>query len=93
MTKSKPEHRFDNPDLMPRDWMLAVMHDPHVSLITRIDIAARLMKMDYEAGIVEPHPHDREVKIVFRIETVLGNEAREPESTWPLNHGPELKLH
>jgi hypothetical protein len=82
------DRRYNDPDLMPRDWMLAVMHDPSVSLITRIDIAARILKADAEAGIVDAHPYDREVRIIFRIEG-LGTEVCD---TWPSNHGPELKL-
>jgi hypothetical protein len=74
---------YNNSDLMPRDWMLAVMHDPHVSLITRIDTAARLLKLDTDAGLVDSHPYDREVRLIIKIEG-LGNNPpelieREPE--------------
>jgi hypothetical protein len=75
------DRKYNAPDLMPRDWMLSVMRDPTVSLITRIDIAARILKLDADAGLVDAHPNDREVKVVIQI-AGLGNnppELLEPE--------------
>jgi hypothetical protein len=84
------DHRYDNPDLMPRDFLLAVMHDPQTSLVTRIDMAVRILYLDAQSGIHDAHPNDREIKVIIRIETVLGNNApelleREPEVKVKLN--------
>ena len=40
-----PTHHYDQPGLMPKDWMLAVMHDPTVPILTRIRVAEELLKL------------------------------------------------
>jgi hypothetical protein len=85
-----PKHRYDNPDLQARDFLLAVMHDRHTPLSTRIDMAARILKLDAaDAGLHDAHPNDREVRVIFRIEG-LGNNPpellpREPEAKVQVN--------
>jgi hypothetical protein len=92
--KGKLDRPFDNPDLMPREWMLTVMRDPHVSLMTRIEVAAQLLKLDYESGtlFLDGHPNDREVKVTIVIQP-LGNNAPElieHESAEPKVQIPDL---
>jgi hypothetical protein len=35
----RPPHAYDNPQISPKDFLLAVMRDAHVSLPTRIEAA------------------------------------------------------
>jgi hypothetical protein len=70
--------------------LLAAMHDPHVPLIVRVDAAIQLLKSfpnDFDA---EHEPWPGQVTVTIRIEGRPGNEVREAEDTWPLNHGPEV---
>ena len=55
------DHPYDAPSLMPREFMLAVMHDPTMPMITRIDAAARLLER-------WPERHHYTPPFVIRIE-------------------------
>lgn len=60
-------HPYDTPGLLPKEWMLAVMHDPSVCITTRIKVAEELLKL-------WPHPHQYvPPALVIRIEG-LGND-------------------
>jgi hypothetical protein len=81
------DHRYNNPDLMPEDWLLAVMRDKNVSLAHRMHVAVELLKMRAARGQYDPHPHDREVRLTIRIEGIGNNppELIPPEPKVKLN--------
>jgi hypothetical protein len=65
------DHPYDNPKLMPKEFLLAVMHDKSISLHTRMDVAVQLLKQ-------WPNPWDYvPPAITIRIEG-LGNNPPEP---------------
>jgi hypothetical protein len=78
------DHPYDNPDLMPREWLLAVMHDKTISLRTRIEVAAELLQRwpeEYGFRAREPWPGEPRITIIING---LGND-------WADN-GPEAQV-
>lgn len=73
-------HQYDNPGLLPKEWLLAVMHDPSVCITTRIKVAEELLRL-------WPHPHQYvPPALVIRIEG-LGKEAIETTDPEPRTVG------
>jgi hypothetical protein len=68
------DHAYDNPSLMPKEWMLAVMHDPHVALSTRVDIAVQLLKL-------WPEPHHYVPPAITIVIQGLGTDIDEVAQT------------
>jgi hypothetical protein len=67
---SKPpaqEHLYNNPDITTgTEFLLAVMHDASVPLATRVDVAARLLKlMPPEMHASVPPAQESGIKIVI----------------------------
>jgi len=84
---AQQDHRYNNPDLSPLDFLLAVMHDVTVPLHHRMAAADAAMPYQptYPKLIPPGARYADEVHYVYRI----GGLGDEPASTWPLNHGPE----
>jgi hypothetical protein len=47
-------HAYDAPMLSAREFLFAVMHDPAVPLVTRMDAAAKLMRIMPPEPIISP---------------------------------------
>jgi hypothetical protein len=56
-------HKYDNPKLSPKQFLLAVMRDPTVALRLRIEAAAKAMQL-LDAS---DHPVLREAAITYQI--------------------------
>jgi hypothetical protein len=63
-------HGYDAPNLTARTFLLAVMHDHHTPLHTRIDAAHKLLPIMHDRDYVpDPHAANWEVDLTYRIET------------------------
>jgi hypothetical protein len=74
-----PDHPYDQPGLNPKEWMLCVMRDPTVDILTRIRVAEELLKL-----WPEPH-HYVPPALVIRIGG-LGNGQAEYDTPQPKVH-------